>query len=204
VSETCRGKSLAPNETCVVNVGFKPSRTNNVSVARLVFNTNSDDAVERVLIAGQSTGDVIVTPGGTVPSVLSLNLPSQAAGFGVFQPMITKTYETAVTGTVTTTTGDATLSVTDHGTFAPGHLTNGTFALPQPLNARALNSANSSNAFAPLAEATGTATALLTWNAPVNGDIITIGFRQGIGASDVLRSGTYNKALTFSLSTTTP
>jgi sugar phosphate isomerase/epimerase len=204
VSETCRGKTLAPNETCVVNVGFKPSRTNHVSVARVVFNTNSDDAVERVLIAGQSTGDATVTPGGTVPSVMTLSLPAQTAGFGVFQPSITRTYETAVAGSVTATTGDATLSVVDPGTQAPGHLTNGPFALPQPLNVRAVNAANATNAFVPLAEATGTATTLLTYSGPVNGDLITVGFRQGIGASDVLRAGTYSKTLTFALSTTTP
>ena len=33
---------------------------------------------------------------------------------------------------------------------------------------------------------------------------LTLGFRQSIGATDVLRSGSYSKALTFTLSTTTP
>ena len=204
VSETCRGRTLAPGETCVVNVGFKPTRTNHVSVARVQFNTNADDAMERVLIAGQSTGEATTTPGGTVPSVLSLSLTPQSAGFGVFQPAIAKTYETAVTGTVTTTTGDATLSVSDPGTQAPGHLTNGAFALPQPLQVKAANAATPGNPFVPLAEATGAATPLLTWDGPVNGDVLTIGFRQGIGAADVLRSGEYSKTLTFALSTTTP
>ena len=45
------------------------------------------------------------------------------------------------------------LSVSDPSTTAPGHLTNGAFALPQPLNVRAVNSANPGNAFVPLAEA---------------------------------------------------
>ena len=31
--------------TCTVNVGFKPTRTNHVSIARLQFNSNGDDAV---------------------------------------------------------------------------------------------------------------------------------------------------------------
>ena len=56
----------------------------------------------------------------------------------------------------------------------------------------------------PLAEATGTPTNLLTYTGPVNGDLVTIGFRQAIGASDVLRTGNYSKTLTFTLSTTQP
>jgi hypothetical protein len=67
-----------------------------------------------------------------------------------------------------------------------------------------VNAANPTNAFVPLAEASSTQTDLLTYNGPVNGDVITLGFRQAIGAGDVLRAGTYNKTLTFSLSTTTP
>ena len=33
---------------------------------------------------------------------------------------------------------------------------------------------------------------------------MTIGLRQSIGANDPLRTGTYSKTLTFTLSTTTP
>jgi hypothetical protein len=33
---------------------------------------------------------------------------------------------------------------------------------------------------------------------------VTIGFRQPIGSTDALRTGTYSKTLTFTLSTTTP
>jgi sugar phosphate isomerase/epimerase len=204
VSETCRGKSLAPGETCTVNVGFKPTRTNYVSVARLVINSNADDAMERILIAGTSTGDATITPGGTVPSMLALSLPAQNPTFGTFQPTVARAYETAVTASVVSTAGDATLSVSDPSTTAPGHLTNGAFSLPQPLNVKAVNATNPTAAFVPLAEATGTTTPLLTYPGPVNGDPITIGFRQSIGAADVLRAGTYNKSITFALSTTTP
>jgi hypothetical protein len=49
---------------------------------------------------------------------------------------------------------------------------------------RAINSTNPMQAFAPLAEATGTATNLLTYTGPVNSDTVTIGFRQAIGAGD--------------------
>jgi hypothetical protein len=43
-----------------------------------------------------------------------------------------------------------------------------------------------------------------TWSAPVSNDTFTIGVTQHIGATDALRSGSYSKTLTFTLSTTTP
>ena len=68
VSEDCKGKTLAPNASCTINVGFKPTRTNYTSVARLVIDSNSDDAVERVLLAGTQTP----------PKVLVFHGPSDA------------------------------------------------------------------------------------------------------------------------------
>ena len=40
--------------------------------------------------------------------------------------------------------------------------------------------------------------------APVSNDPVTIGFKQAIGANDALRTGSYSKTLTFTLSTTNP
>jgi hypothetical protein len=45
---------------------------------------------------------------------------------------------------------------------------------------------------------------LTTWGGPVSNDPVTIGFKQPIAATDALRSGTYAKTLTFTLSTTAP
>ena len=201
MSETCRGKSLAPNETCTINVGFKPTRTNTVSVARVVVNSNADDAMERILIAGTSTGDATVTPAAPSRPCSRCRCPRRTRRFGTFVPAVARTYETAVTASVLSTAGDAALSVSDPSTTAPGHLTNGAFSLPQPLQVRAANAATPSSTFAPLSAA---ATPLLAYTGPVNGDAVTIGFRQAIGAGDVLRSGTYAKSVTFALSTTTP
>ena len=207
VSQNCSGSGgvgpLAPGGTCTVNVAFRPSRTNYTSVARIQFTSDSDNAMDRVLLAARSTGDAVETIGGDVPSVLQLAIPSNGASFGTFVPGQARTYDTALAATVTTTTGDAALSVTDPG-VAPGHLVNGSFSLPQTLMARAVNSANPGAAYVPLAETSGTPTQLLTWSGPTTADPVTIGFRQGIGATDVLRSGTYSKSLTFTLSTTTP
>jgi len=45
---------------------------------------------------------------------------------------------------------------------------------------------------------------LFIWNAPVSNDALTLEFSQLINANDALRTGAYSKALTFTLSTTTP
>jgi hypothetical protein len=47
-------------------------------------------------------------------------------------------------------------------------------------------------------------TQLLAYAGPVSNDSVTIGFKQSIGANDALRTGTYAKTLTFTLSTTQP
>jgi hypothetical protein len=115
--------------------------------------------------------------GGSVPATLSLSL-GPAASFGGFVPGVGKDYTAQTTANVISTAGDAALSFSD-----PGHLTNGAFSLPQPLQVT-------------LSKA--------SWTAPVSNDSVTIGFAQRINANDALRTGSYAKTLTFTLSTTTP
>jgi hypothetical protein len=79
---------------------------------------------------------------------------------------------------VISTAGDAALTVSD-----PGHLMNGTFSLPSALDVSFSKAA---------------------WTAPVSNDNVTITFKQHIDAGDALRTGSYSKTLTFTLSTTTP
>jgi hypothetical protein len=43
-----------------------------------------------------------------------------------------------------------------------------------------------------------------SWTGPVSNDPVTIGFKQHIDSNDALRTGSYGKTLTFTLSTTTP
>jgi hypothetical protein len=137
-----------------------------------------------------TTGDV----GGTVPATLALTLGAPAS-FGPFTPGVAKDYTASTTATVISTAGDATLSVADPSATATGHLVNGTFSLPSPLQAGT-----------PLANVGGSAapTVLKTWATPVSNDPVTVAFGQHVGANDALRTGTYNKTLTFTLSTTTP
>src|SRR6201999_4493058 len=112
-------------------------------------------------------------------------------------------YTASTTANVISTAGDALLSVSDPSATATGHLVNGTFSLPQPLQARARNAANQGTAFNNVGSSASPLN-LLTWSAPVSNDAVTLEFSQLVNANDPLRTGTYSKALTFTLSTTTP
>jgi hypothetical protein len=142
------------------------------------------------------------TIGGSVGATLSLSLGTPAQ-FGAFTPGVTKTYLASSTANVISTAGDATLSVADPSSFATGRLVNGTFSLPQPLQARARNAANTGTAYNNVGSSASPLN-LLTYSGPVSNDAVSLDFKQSIGAGDALRTGAYSKTLTFTLSTTTP
>ncbi len=134
--------------------------------------------------------------GGSVPATLALTLGTPAT-FGAFTPGVAKDYTASTTATVISTAGDAALAVADPSSTATGKLVNGTFALPQTLQA------SGGGAFAPVG-GSATPTALKTWSAPTSNEAVGVSFKQSIAANDALRTGTYSKTLTFTLSTTTP
>jgi hypothetical protein len=136
------------------------------------------------------------TVGGTVAPTLSLTLGVPPT-FAAFIPGVATDYTTSTTATVTSTAGDATLSVADPSPAHTGHLVNGEFFLPRALQA---------SAGAAPADVGGVAapTTLRTYGGPVSSDVTTLAFRQAIDAGDALRTGTYAKTLTFMLSTTAP
>jgi enterochelin esterase-like enzyme len=140
--------------------------------------------------------------GGSVPATLSLTLGAPAT-FGAFTPGVTADYTASTTANVISTAGDATLSVADPSSTATGHLVNGAFSLPSPLQARARNAANSGTAYNNVGSSASPLN-LLTYDGPVSNDAVTLQFSQHIGSTDALRTGTYSKTLTFTLSTTTP
>lgn len=114
--------------------------------------------------------------GGTVPATLALTVAP--ASFGTFVPGVADDYTTTTKATVTSSAGDATLSVA-----GPGHLANGAFTLPEPLRVRL---------------------ARTTWSAPTASEDVAVTFTQRIEADDPLRTGTYSGTVTFTLSTTAP
>ena len=134
------------------------------------------------------------TVSGTVPATLSLTL-GQPALFAPFTPGVAQDYLASTQATVVSSAADATLTVADPSPTAPGHLLNGGFSLPQALQVRA------PDAFAPIG---ATPLTLRTWTAPMSNEPVQLEFKQAIGARDALRTGTYSKTFTFTLSTTNP
>ena len=133
---------------------------------------------------------------------LSLSIGTPAS-FGAFSPGTTREYTASAQATVVSTAGNATLSVADPSSVSTGHLVNGAFFLPQRLQASATSLSGTAAAFAPVG-GTSAPTALLSYGMPVSNDPVTLQFKQPVAATDALRTGTYGKALTFTLSTTTP
>ena len=114
--------------------------------------------------------------GGTVAATLALTLGAPAT-FGPFTPGVDQEYTASTTATVTSTAGDATLSA------SAATLTNGAFRLAQPVTVTP---------------------AKTSWSGPASNDTFAIAFKQAIGRTEPLRTGSYSATVTFTLSTTTP
>jgi beta-galactosidase GanA len=186
-----------PAKTSYENIGVDPSIPPEVSAAAadngtvdiaqvtslpgtaVVRVTSEDGGTTKTYTVGlvplsvSTSGDV----GGTVPATLALTLGAPAS-FGAFTPGVARTYTAQTTADIVSTAGNAALSVSD-----PGHLANGAFTLPQPLQVDITPS---------------------SWFEPVSHAASTITFTQPIRANDALRTGTYSRTLTFTLSTTQP
>ena len=169
-----------------------------VTAKDLAGNTETKTVVYSVL---QTTADGTVN--GTVPATLSLTVTGLPATFGAFTAGVARTYLTSAQANVISTGGDALLSVADPSSTATGHLVNGAFSLPQPLQARARNAANTGTSYNNVGSSASPLN-LLTYSGPVSNDAVNLEFQQVIGSSDALRTGVYSKTLTFTLSTTAP
>ena len=151
---------------------------------------------------GPTETAVAADVGGTVPATLSLALGLPAT-FSPFTPGVMNTYTATTTAKVISTAGNARLSVADPSSNHTGHLVNGTYFLPQPLQARARNAANPDIPYNHVGSSASPLN-LLSWSGPTSNDEVALGFRQLINAHDALRTGTYRKTLTYTLSTTAP
>ncbi|HEY6886392.1 MAG TPA: hypothetical protein VI300_01395 [Solirubrobacter sp.] len=152
--------------------------------------TSESDATKTVSATCTTTDGSV---GGSVPATLALTMGTPAS-FGAFTPGLGKDYFATTTANVVSTAGDAALTVSDPSTTATGRLVNGTFSLPEPLQA----AGSTSGTYAVLPAT------LKTYAAPASNDAVTVSFKQPVKSTDALRTGTYSKTLTFTLSTTTP
>ena len=160
-----------------VGVGAGAPRLVGDQDGRTVFTVGSGPT--HFSIGSEAPGGV----GGTVPATLSLTLGAPAS-FGPFTPGVAQDYLGVHDGERDQHRGRRGADGRDPSPAATGHLVNGAFSLPQPLQASC-----------------GT---VKTWSAPVSNEVSTITFKQQINANDALRTGSYTKTLTFTLSTTTP
>ncbi|MBE2317473.1 DUF1080 domain-containing protein [Solirubrobacter sp. CPCC 204708] len=146
----------------------------------LQMHGNGDDVFFRNVRVGKLGTSVSedVTIGSDVAPTLSLQLPAPTTNW-TFLPNVEKTYEATTEAKVTSTAGDATLSVSP----SPAFLSNGAYTLSEPLQVSMSKT---------------------TWTGPVSNDPVAITFKQHIGANQPLRTGNYTKTLTFTLATTNP
>jgi LVIVD repeat-containing protein len=203
------GSTVTPVFTCTDNVGVESctgsaatldtsttgAHTFTVTAKDLAGNVTTKTVNYNVL-HDDADGNV----SGTVPGTLSLTVGAPAS-FGAFTPGVARTYEASTTANVISSAGDATLSVADTAATNAGHLVNGAFVLPQALQARARNAANTGTVYAPISS---TPLNLLSYAGPISNDPVSLQFSQAIASTDALRTGLYSKTLVFTLSTTAP
>jgi hypothetical protein len=199
--------TLAIGGTCTVTLKFAPAAEGPMT-GTLSIGYAAPGAASPLTVALTGNGHVFQTSqtapvGGTVASTLALSLSPAAASFGTFVPGLTADYAATLGVGVTSTAGDAALSIADPSATATGHLVNGAFFLPQALQAGATNAAHPTASFAPVGSSASPLT-LLTYAGPVSNDSVTVGFKQPVAATDALRTGPYGKTLVLTLSTTTP
>jgi len=179
---------------------FGKDTVNNGSHTAMYFTAGPGG--ERDGVFGRIQNALPLDVSASVPAQLALSL-GPAATFGSFTPGVGMDYNASTNANVISTAGNATLSVADPSATATGHLVNGAFSLPAALKANATSAAGTGGALADVGGADAPTT-LLSYASPVSNDNVTLNFRQTIGANDPLRTGSYSKTLTFTLSTTAP
>ena len=162
--------------------------------------TYADGATASKDVTFEVPETVSSTVSANVVSTLSLTLGAPAS-FGTFQAGIAGVYNASTTANVVSTAGNALLTVVDTSATNAGHMVNGSSVLAQALKVRATNAANPDTAYKTLS---GTSQDLLSYPREISNDAVALEFQQPIAATDALRSGSYSKTLTFTLSTTAP
>ena len=146
------------------------------------------------VVTGDLANVVDRSAGGTVPATLVADA-RRARASARSRPAWPGSTTPTATATVTSTAGDAALSVADPATDRSGP------AGERRVLARA---AGPGRRHGRVRADRRTPQALHSYGGPVSNDALAIRFKQAIGASEPLRTGAYTKTFTFTLSTTTP
>jgi hypothetical protein len=154
-----------------------------------------------------SAASTITAPvGGSVSDTLGIVVTGGPGSLGTFIPGVAATYGTTMTVNVTSTAAATALTALDPSETSTGLLVNEPFALNSPLqvDATSSNASATSFGFLPLSSSPTSPITVLSYSAPVTSDPVTVGFQQPIAATDPLRTGTYAKTITLTLTETTP
>jgi hypothetical protein len=179
---SCAPSTALPGGSSPTLTATQADRTGNASAA------SAPVTITVPLGSTSTTGTV----GGVATQTLALTLGGPAT-FTAFTPGVGQDYFASTTATVTSSAANAALAVQDASSSSPGHLVNGGYALPQALQVQ-----NEAGAYQALPAG------LKSWSGPTAGESVPINLKQPIAAGDALRTGTYSKTLTFTLSTTQP
>jgi hypothetical protein len=211
-----QGSTFTPTFTCTDAAGVESCVGSSIS-GELVTNTTLGTKVFKVTATDASgnitTAEVpymvnsvdfpIQVASGSVNSTLGLTLPGTPATFAAFVPGVADSYLATAALRLTSTGGDAALSVYDPATTGVGRLVNGTSTLTNALQAYATGSGGTPGAGGAVG-GTAAPTPLISYAAPVSNGTVSMTFRQNITATEGLRTGAYSKTLTFTLSSSTP
>ena len=140
---------------------------------------------------------------GNTPSALTLTQLSTQPVLGTFTPGVSADYTGSMVIGATDTGTASQLTAYDPSATDTGHLVNGNLELAQPLKAGATDAANPTLTFAPVGSL-ASPLVLLNEAAPLANDAIAVTFKQSIGATDPLGTGSYSKTILLTLTTTTP
>ncbi len=142
---------------------------------------------------------------GEVPFTQTLTSYCTEVNLGHFIPAEAKTYTNTCNVTATDTDAASRLTAEDASATDTGHLVQGTYDLPDPLEVQAAAEERGITTGAQtLATSLGHPQTLLNFAEPFADNLLTVKFTQKIGKKDPLHTGVYAKTITLTLSTTTP
>jgi hypothetical protein len=142
---------------------------------------------------------------GEVPFTQTLTSYCTEVNLGHFIPAEAKTYTNTCNVTATDTDAASRLTAEDASATDTGHLVQGAYDLPDPLEVQAAAEERGiTTGVQTLATSLGHPQTLLNFAEPFADNLLTVKFTQKIGKKDPLHTGVYAKTITLTLSTTTP
>jgi hypothetical protein len=194
-------------ESCVGTVADDATLTMS-SLGNKVFRVTATDSAGNIVTKDvpymvNSVDTALLVNSGALDTTMALTFTGNPPAFQPFEPGVAREYTVAAAPRITSTTGNTALTVSDPSETNVGKLVNGTTPLANTLQAYA-NSATGIAGAGGNIGGTAAPTPLLTFAAPVSNAAVNLVFRQNITSTEPLRTGTYSKTLTFTLSTTAP